>query len=112
MPSSPITDVRHTIISTMKASTIIRFQSKYKLAAIKIDKDDNIKTDFGPVFFALLLVFSGLAGYFLYLRFTSIDSLSFNTVCIEFLAIGLVLGTGFKVLINLPAKNQQTTSSS
>ena len=84
----------------MKASTIIRFQAKYKLSAIKIDKDDNIKTDFGLAFFALLLVFSGLAGYFLYLRFTSIDSLSFNTICIEFLAIGLLLGIGFKVLIS------------
>ena len=85
----------------MKASTFIRLQAKFKLAAVKIDEDGNIKADYGVAYFLLLLTYLSLTGYFLYLRYSSIDVVSFNTICIEFLAMGFVMAIGFKVSVEV-----------
>ena len=84
----------------MKASTFIQLLAKYKLVAVKIDAEGNITPDFGPAFFMLLLVFSGLTGYFLYLRYAHMGSgISFNVICLEVLALGFIMGSGFKVYV-------------
>ena len=83
----------------MKASTFIRLQAKFKLAAVRIDEDGIIQPDYGAAYFLLLLTYLGLSGYFLYLRYSSINVVTFNTICIEFVAIGFVMAIGFKVKI-------------
>ena len=85
----------------MKASTFIRLVAKYKLVAVTIDAEGNIRPDFGPAFLVLLLFFSSLAGYFLYLRHAYMDSgISFNGICLEMLALGFIMGSGFKVYVS------------
>ena len=64
----------------MKASTFIRLQAKFKLAGVRIDEDGNIQPDYGAAYFLLLLTYLGLSGYFLYLRYSSIDVVTFNTM--------------------------------
>ena len=79
----------------MKVTTYVRLLTKLRLAAIKIDKDGDIKPHFCPVSIALTLLFLALSGYYSYLRISDIGSVNFNLLSFEFLMFQMIVLIAF-----------------
>ena len=81
--------------TNMKVTTYVRLLTKLRLAAIKIDKDGDIKPHFCPVSIALTLIFLALSVYYSYLRISDIGSVNFNLLSFEFLMFQMIVLIAF-----------------